>query len=303
MRVLALALLALALGPLAGCVKRDIERLENQVQMLDKRVELMQQDQERANAQLLEGWRRLRSAFESELTTMQRSSADSTTRIDDLLQQMRALSDRIERTGRQYQRLSEQLAALQDRLTRPPDYGLGADPFASDAGAGTAGSMPPTGASPYGSAAAAQPAAEATDGTPAAGVPRSTPAFEGGVDPELTYRAAYSDYAQGNFKLAIVNFETYVRQFPSSAKAVLAQYFIGESHYALGQYRDAVDAFNRVIGNWPGDEKVPVAHLKKGYALLAMGQRGLGMDVLQELISRYPNTHEALLAKERLASL
>jgi tol-pal system protein YbgF len=302
MRSARLAALVLAIGPLCGCVKKDIERLENQVQLLDKRVELLQQDQKKANLDILEGWKRLRTQVEQDLGTAQRSSADSTTRMDDVVREMRQLADRIERTGQQYQRLSEQLAAVQDRLGRGP--------LAADALGGAAGVPGPDAGGAAGGnqgAATAGPTPPATSdsgsnaGAPAAEGQPST--FEPGVDPELTYKAAYSDYAQGNFKLAIVNFDTYVRQFPTSAKAVLAQYFIGESYYALGQYRDAVAAFDKVITGWPGDEKVPVAYLKKGYALLSMGQKALGIGVLQELISKHPNTHEALLAKERLSAL
>jgi tol-pal system protein YbgF len=287
-------------------MKKDIERLENQIQRLDKRVELFQQDQEKANVQILDGWRRLREQMQQDLGSVQRSSADSTTRMDDLVREMRQLADRIERTGQQYQRLSEQLALVQDRLGRSgvPFEGLGALPAAGASVPGSAGAAPLTGATPapMGDPGSAGPAGESGAPFPA-GTPAASPVFEAGVDPELTYKAAYSDYAQGNFKLAIVNFQTYVRQFPSSAKAVLAQYFIGESYYALGQYREAVAAFDRVITGWPGDEKVPVAYLKKGYALLAMGQKALGIGVLQELIARHPNTHEALLAKERLSAL
>lgn len=282
----------LLVGALSGCVKPDIERLENQVQLLDKRVELLQQDQEKANAQLLESWKRLRAQLEENLGLMQRSTADSSTRIEDLVREMRTLSDQIEKSGFQTQRLSEQLAQMQVQTSNTG--ATPADPLAASEALPASEAPESSSADQSGTAAAA-----ASPVTPET----APPTYDPGLDPELTYRAAYSDYAQGNFKLAIVNFRTYVQAFPNSAKAVLAQYFIGESFYALGQYRDAVAAFDRVITGWPGDEKVPVAYLKKGYALLSMGQKALGMGVLQELIGKHPSTHEALLAKERLAAL
>lgn len=310
MRVAGLVAWALLLAPLSGCMKKDMERLENQVQLLDKRVELLQQQQDKANGEILESWKRLRGQLEESLGTMQQSSAEGSTRIEDLVQQMRTLSDRIEKTGFQYQRLSEQLAAVQDRLNQGGIPPLGAASGVTDAlgqppvGAGETGAGSDTAPAPVTSGTATPPSTAPPETGAVAPAGTETPTeFQPGLDPETTYRAAYADYVIGNYKLATISFQTYLRQFPSSAKAVLAQYFIGESYYALGQYREAVGAFDKIITGWPGDEKVPVAYLKKGYALLAMGQKALGIGVLQELISKHPSTHEALLAKERLSTL
>src|SRR4029453_18903389 len=117
---------------------------------------------------------------------------------------------------------------VSDALGQPP---AGAETAAA---AGTAPAPDTSGVTTPPSTASSDTGAPAPTGT------ETPPEFQPGLDPEMTYRAAYSDYATGNFKLAIINFQTYVRQFPTSAKAVLAQYFIGESYYGLGQYRDAV---------------------------------------------------------------
>ncbi len=272
MRIFRVALYTALACTLMGCMKKDVQRLENQVQLLDKRVELFQREQKKANAEIMGSWDRMRGELDKEIVAMQRSVAESKTRVDELIREMRTLSGKIEETSLHYQRLTERLAVT-------GQFG-GAQRGALLGGTSAEGRT------------------ERPGGTSPAGI--GTAPF---IDPEITYKNAYTDYTQGNFQLAIINFETYVRDYPSAGNAVLAQYFIGESFYALGEFAKAIAAFDKVLANWPNDERAPVAFLKKGYALLSMGKNTEGTAVLQELIRRYPRTHEANLAKDRLASL
>ena len=54
---------------------------------------------------------------------------------------------------------------------------------------------------------------------------------------------AFSDYAAGQWPLAIQGFETYIRAFPRSEQADDAQFYIGEAYQLDGKMREALAAF------------------------------------------------------------
>ena len=58
----------------------------------------------------------------------------------------------------------------------------------------------------------------------------------------------YSDYAAGQWPLAIQGFETYMRAFPRSEQADDAQFYIGEAYQLDGKMREALAAYERVVG-------------------------------------------------------
>ena len=123
------------------------------------------------------------------------------------------------------------------------------------------------------------------------------------VDPEELYQTAYTDFARGNYELAILGFQDYVKRFPDTDLADNAQYWIGECHYSLERYPQAVAAFGEVEGRYAQADKVPDALLKKGYSLIEMNQMEQGIRELQRLISTYPRSNAARIARQRLRSM
>jgi tol-pal system protein YbgF len=123
------------------------------------------------------------------------------------------------------------------------------------------------------------------------------------MSPEQSYQAAYADYTKGNFSLAVMGFEEFVKLNAQSDLAANALYWIGECHYAQRQFEEAIEAFNRVLKEYPGGDKIPAALLKKGYAYMELYQIGQGVVVLQGLIQRHPHAPEARLAKQKLDEL
>ena len=62
---------------------------------------------------------------------------------------------------------------------------------------------------------------------------------------------AFSDYAAGQWPLAIQGFETYMRAFPRSEQADDAQFYIGEAYQLDGKMREALAAYERVAADYP----------------------------------------------------
>ena len=177
-----------------------------------------------------------------------------------------------------------------------------------EGGAPGPGGQPPgapaVGAPPAGQAPT-PPGVQGTEGagnaSAQAGAPR--PPAEVPVDPEEMYQTAYSDFARGNYELAIMGFQEYLQKYPASEFADNAQYWIGEANYSMERYPAALDAFQGCVERYPEGDKVPDSMLKKGYTLIELNRMVEGIRDLQTLIRRYPDSTAARMAKQRLEAL
>lgn len=120
------------------------------------------------------------------------------------------------------------------------------------------------------------------------------------VDPKQLYDAAYLDWINDKYDLAITGFSNYLKYFPETELADNAQYWLGECHYAKKNYTKAAIEFHKVLENYFTGDKVPTALYKLGLSLLELKSVGQANKYFQELIDKYPHTQEAKLAKEKL---
>lgn len=119
-------------------------------------------------------------------------------------------------------------------------------------------------------------------------------------DAQTLYNNAYLDLTRGDYKLALVGFNDFLKYFPENDLAVNAQYWIGECFYAQGLYHIAFDEFQNVIIRYPNGSKVPAALLKMGYSANKMGDKENAKKYLQMVIQKFPHSEEARLAKQQL---
>lgn len=122
-------------------------------------------------------------------------------------------------------------------------------------------------------------------------------------DPTHIYQAAYRDYQRGNFDLAIDGFREFLTAAPASDLADNAAYWIGESLFSQKKYREAIQQFDDVVTRFPKSDKVPGSLLKKGYSYISIGENAQGVVQLQYVLHEHPRSHEAGLAKQKLAQL
>lgn len=123
------------------------------------------------------------------------------------------------------------------------------------------------------------------------------------TDPQAVYAAAYNDYLQGNFDLAILGFRRYVESFDATELTDNAAYWIGECFYRQGKYQQALDQFDDVLTRYQTSDRTASALLKKGYSYLQLGQRAQGVVQLQSVYCGHAGTDEAALAGQRLQEL
>lgn len=273
--VLALALVACTSSEDMTLLHREIGDVQQQVEQLSQSMPA-KQDLDAVERRMQEV-----------ATQASRSNADLAMRVEQLQEQIEALHSSLERTTKQLEDISQELASA--RGSAASGYYLPPVSAATATGGGAAAAEP-TG--PLGAATGA-----------AAGATGAAAGPTGAESPEELYRAAYEDYMRGNYQLAADGFAEYRRRWPSTELSDNALYWIGECLDAQDSTEEALAIFNQVLEEYPASDKAPAAQLKKGLLYLKAGDKGQGVLNLQYVVYEYPGTREADLARERLRSL
>lgn len=278
--VLTLALVACTSSEDMALLHREISDVQQQVEQLSQSMPAKQD---------LEA---VESRMQEVATQTSRSNADLAMRVEQLQEQIEALHSSLERTTKQLETISQELARARSATATgqylPPVS-------AAPAPGGETAATEPAGATGAGAGAAAAGAAAVGAG----GASEATAA----ESPEELYRAAYEDYMRGNYQLAADGFAEYRRRWPSTELSDNALYWIGECLDAQDSTEEALAIFSQVLEEYPGSDKAPAAQLKKGLLYLKAGDKGQGVLNLQYVVYEYPGTREADLARERLRSL
>jgi tol-pal system protein YbgF len=121
------------------------------------------------------------------------------------------------------------------------------------------------------------------------------------VSAARTYDSAYSDYTAGQYELAIVGFQTFLKFFPRHPNADDAQLNIGNALFNAGKFREAVTEYQRVVSDYPKTESAPQAYYKMGLSYLQLKQEDLARKAFQTILNDYPTAlAEYGLAKQAL---
>lgn len=148
-----------------------------------------------------------------------------------------------------------------------------------------------------GAPASADPAA----GAGSAAVPTVNQAAT--QSPKVLYDAAWGDYASARYELAIQGFQAYLRTFPNSPDAYLAQFNIGESYFGLNRWREAVQAYREVIDNYKKSPVEPDAYYRQARAYIELNMKDPARTNLAFIIKTYPDSTIAPLAKQLLEGI
>lgn len=117
------------------------------------------------------------------------------------------------------------------------------------------------------------------------------------------YDAAYALFKDGDYPGAIAGFESFLSQYPQSALAPAAAYWVGNAHYAMRNFDKAIAAQQRLIETYPNSPKIPDGLLNMASSQVEIGQKALARKTLENLIANYPATEAAEKARRRLGSL
>jgi TolA-binding protein len=214
---------------------------------------------------------------------MRKGFADQSVGISQMSGDVRVIREGTQATATQLGRLREEIEALRTSLpsllTRLPALAPVTDPLDPNAPPPVAPVLPDVAPPP--------------------------PVSTVGISPERLYSTAQSDYASGQFVLAIGGFEQYIRTFPTSDRADDAQQGIGDAENQQGRFEEAIAAYNRVIQNYPKGDQVPWAYYKRALAMLRLERRDEARVSLELAIKTAPgaDSQVAVLAKQVLDGL
>jgi tol-pal system protein YbgF len=139
---------------------------------------------------------------------------------------------------------------------------------------------------------------EPQTGTSAA--PESS-AKDTGVENEASaFRSAYKVFLNGNYERASVEFQRFVKNYPSTTLTPQAYLYLGESLYVQKRYDPAKQALQQVVGNYPSSKYRSHALFKLGHIMLETDQRSKAQELWNKIIQDYPDSPESTQAKEQL---
>lgn len=199
--------------------------------------------------------------------------------IDDLNQRIQSLQGKIEEQQHQLKLLTEQVRSqYQDVDRRLTQKRTGTVASAAE-------STSPSGAGP-------NTAGNITTPVPAV----SQPTAAG----ERAYQAAFQLLKNKQYPLAIEEFESFIKKYPSDINLANANYFLGQLYLLQGQPEQSISRFNYFINTYPQDARVPDALLQLGLAYFAKGDKTTAMDIFKKIIQQYPDSKAAQAAQARL---
>jgi tol-pal system protein YbgF len=275
--VLAVALAACASGSAYAADK------EQRQMMADLRI-LQEQSQQLQNliASLAEALKAVNGRLDDQASQNRKAFADEKLAIDTLNADLRVIREKVDDNNVRVGSLSQELDALRQTVS------------AAAAAAAAARPAPPVELDP--GAAAPPPAPDQTPPVPAG-------AAAVGASPKKLLDSAMADYYAGQYDLAIIGFESYIKTFPQSQDADDAQYYVGNCFLNQGKYERAIDAYNLTIRNYPKGNVIPDVYYKLGTALKSLKQPDKAREAFSFVIKTYPDTQAATLAQQQVQQL
>lgn len=123
------------------------------------------------------------------------------------------------------------------------------------------------------------------------------------VNEQRAYDAALTLFKAGDYKNAAPAFSSFLVNYPQSAFAGSAQYWLGFSYFAQRDFRNTILNMQQVVKNYPDHPKAPDALLNIASCHIELKERPAAKKALESVIAQYPDTEAAQAAKNRLAAL
>jgi tol-pal system protein YbgF len=134
-------------------------------------------------------------------------------------------------------------------------------------------------------------------------IPKGVPPIQPPPDqnPEkAAYDRAFDLFQKNQFQNARQQFQGFLKQYPQSATADTALYWVGECYYAEKQYQNSIETFQQVLNRYPNGSKAPNAMLKQATAFQQIGDNTAARILYERLIEKFPKSPQAQIAKQKL---
>jgi tol-pal system protein YbgF len=118
-----------------------------------------------------------------------------------------------------------------------------------------------------------------------------------------SYDAASSLFRRNDFASAADAFRAFLKDYPQSALAPNATYWIGICQANLKDYKGALATQEGLLTRYPQSPKAPDALLAVAAVQSEQGDAGSARNTLEDIIARYPGSEAAGKARTRLAAI
>jgi len=248
--------------------------------MLQEQTQLLQN----LLGQFNEALKAVNTRLDQQTEANRKLAADQKLAIDNLTNDARVIREKLDDNNVRVGSLTQEVDALRQSMQQMATRPAATDPFGGgdpSAAAGGGAMPPPAGVPPSPSA-------------PAPATPTMT------ASPRQVWDAAYADYTSGQYDLAVLGFEAYIRNFPKSDSADDAQVLICAAFLADKKYQKAVDACDAAIRTYPAGNAIPDAYFRKGLALADMRDVNGARTAWETVVRNFPDSDAGRLAKQRL---
>lgn len=208
------------------------------------------------------------------------SASDTQLRLNDLEDQVRTLTGRVEELGHKLDQTNMDLQSFKEAN----------DMRLQDIQKGTATDVPAAAASAT-ATPATQSSASSAPAAPSVTLPAGTP--------QVQYDFAIDLLKRGDFPKARDSFKQFLQQHPKDALAGNAQYWLGETYYVQQQYKDAADSFLKGYTTYSKSPKAPDSLLKLGMTLAALKQKDAACATFGQLKEQFPSASPAIVARNK----
>ena len=256
----------------AAAANKEHQQLMADIRMLQEQSQTLQN----LLGQLNEALRAVNTRLDQQAEATRKAFADQKLIIDNLTNDARVIREKLDdnnvRVGSLTQEVDAMRQSLQQLNVRPaatPEPEFGAPPGAAP---------PPTGT------------------TPSPAPPNSALS----ASPKQMWEAAYADYTAGQYDLAILGFDAYVKSFPKADMADDAQVMICASYLNDKKDQKAVEACDLAIRTYPGGNAIPDAYYRKGLALANLKDVNGARAAWETVVQNFKDTDAARLARQRL---
>jgi tol-pal system protein YbgF len=271
--IVAAALLVVGIPGVAGAANKEHQQIMAELRMLQEQ----QQQLHQLIGTLADSLNAVSAKMDQQAGVAQKTLADQKLLVQGVSETVRVLREKADDTNVRLSSVQQELQSIRHTIASIPAQAPA--PVAADP------SLPVDPNAP-----ATPPAAPATP----------PPA---GISPQRMWDNAFADYAAGQYDLAVLGFETYMKTFPQSDLADDAQMYIAHSLYGAGKYQEAVDAAQRVVSDFPQSNSVPGAYYKMGQSYEQLKQVELARKAYETVVKEHPNAQDAFLAKQALDRL
>ena len=266
---LGILMIALATTTPADAASKEHQQLMADIRMLQEQSQVLQN----LLGQLNDTLKGVNTRLDQQTEASRKAMADQKLVIDNLSNDVRVVREKLDDNNVRLGSLSQEVDALRQAVQQCIAR--------------------PTAPAPEPADAAATPAATA-------GPPASPTVV---ASPTQMWDTAWADYTSGQYDLAVLGFDAYIKTFPKSDMADDAQVYICNAYLNDGKNDKAVEACDVAIRTYPKGNAIPEAYLRKGQAQLNLRDAGGARATWEALIRNFPDSAMAQMAQNRLNQL